>query len=91
MGYMGYIRPVMECCTPVFNGGLTQKHVRSLEQIQKRACRIMLGPKYIDYANACQSCEIPTLESRREKLCLDFAISLTKHPTCSAWLPPQKM
>ncbi|XP_063968674.1 uncharacterized protein LOC129280048 [Lytechinus pictus] len=41
----------------------------------------MLGPNYTDYASACLSCEIPTLEYRREKLSLDFAMSLTKHPT----------
>ena len=66
--YTGYIRPVLEYCAPVFNGGLTKGHVKSLEQIQKRVFKIMLGPNYVSYQHACRMLDLPTLESRRHKL-----------------------
>ena len=34
--YIGYIRPVLEYCAPVFNSGLTMCQRKCLEQIQKR-------------------------------------------------------
>ena len=41
--YTGYIRPVMEYFTPVFNGGLTQKQIRSLEQVKKKSMKNHAG------------------------------------------------
>ena len=88
--YIGYIRPILEYCAPVFNSGLTQSHVKRLEQIQKRVFRIMLGHDYISYQDACQLLDLPTLECRRKKICEDFAKSLINHPTCNSWLPPKR-
>ena len=88
--YTGYIRPVLEYCVPVFNGGLTLKQVQSLERVQKRVCRIILGKDYISYENAIVECKLERLETRREKLCIDFAKSLSNNPHCKDWLPKQK-
>ena len=88
--YIGYIRPVLEYCAPVFNGGLTKGHVKSLEQIQKRVFKIILGHEYVNYQDACLMLDLPTLETRRQRLCLEFAQKLTNHSVCHSWLPPRK-
>lgn len=84
--YCGYIRPVLDYGVPVFNGSLTNDHVYKLERIQKRACRIILGPDYSTYLSALSLCNLQSLEERREKLCLDFAHSLKKNTITSHWL-----
>ena len=52
--YCGYIRPILDYGVPVFNGSLTVMNCCSLETIQKRACRIMLGDAYITYKIALE-------------------------------------
>ena len=81
--YIGYIRPVLEYCAPVFNGGLTKGHVKSLEQIQKRIFKIMLGLEYVSYQDACLMLDLPSLESRRQRLCLEFAKKTSQPPGLS--------
>ena len=43
---------------------------------------LILGKDYVGYISALESCELETLESRRDKLCLSFAkkcIKSSKH------------
>ena len=70
--YTGYIRPILEYCAPVFHSGLTLEQRNSLEKIQRRVCRIILGQHFISYSNACQVCDLPTLEDRRLALCIIY-------------------
>ena len=58
--YKGYIRPILDYGVPVFNGNLTQSHILSLERIQKRACRTILGDQYINYDKALEVCSLQT-------------------------------
>ena len=88
--YVGYIRPILEYCVPVSNGALTIKQVGSLERIQKRVCKIILGKNYVDYESALITCKLQPLETRREKLCIEFAKSLLNNPQCRDWLPKKK-
>lgn len=88
--YVGYIRPVLEYCAPVFNGGLTLEQIQNLERIQKRVCRIILGKNYVNYDDALIRCQLDKLQTRREKLCIEFALSLTENPHCKDWLPIRK-
>ena len=85
--YCGYIRPILEYGVPVFNGSLTVVNCCSLETIQKRACRIMLGDAYITYKTALEKCTLVTLKDRRKKICTDFASTLESNPQCQEWLP----
>ena len=85
--YIGYIRPVLEYCVPVFNGSLTLDHVQKLERIQKRVCKIILGNSYLNYEDALKRCKLDTLKDRREQLCYAFAVSVTQNPHCKNWLP----
>ena len=88
--YMGYIRPVLDYCVPVFNGNITQEQILNLERIQKRVLRIILGGDYITYVNALSLCNLITLEARRKQLCEHFVISLEKHPVFNDWLPVKR-
>ena len=85
--YKGYIRPILDYGVPVFNGNLTQSHILSLERIQKRACRTILGDQYINYDQALEVCSLQTLSDRRKQLCTNFASSLVNNPLCKHWLP----
>ena len=85
--YCGYIRPILDYGVPVFNGSLTVMNCCSLETIQKRACRIMLGDAYITYKIALEKCTLVTLKDRRKKICTDFASNLESNPQCQEWLP----
>ena len=88
--YIGYIRPILEYCTPLFHSNLTCKQTDDIERIQKRACKIILGPDYTSYDEALKTCNLVALKERREKLCFDFALSLEKHEHCSLRLPDQR-
>ena len=58
-----------------------------LERIQKRACKIILGCQYVNYEAALETCNLRSLEARREQLCIDFANALVKHPQFKECLP----
>ena len=85
--YTGYIRPTLEYCVPLFHFNLTKIQTNNIEKTQKRAMKIILGTRYITYKESLQICNLSSLEQRRVKLCLDFALNLEKHPMYSSWLP----
>ena len=79
--YLGYVRPILEYGTPVWNGGLTKSQSERLERVQKRALRIIYASAYTHYEDILETCELTTLEERREKLCLDFIKSSLSETT----------
>lgn len=89
--YCTYVRPVVEYCAPVWHSGLTEAQKTQIERIQRRACRLMLGPHYCNYAHALDSLKLPSLDSRREKLTLKLGRGLTRPQSpFSHWLPPTR-
>ena len=89
--YCGYIRPILDYGVPVFNGSLTVMNCCSLETIQKRACRIMLGDAYITYKIALEKCTLVTLKDRRKKIYLLILLVAWKvtHSAKSGYLSPK--
>ena len=71
--YVGYVRPLVEYAVPVWHGSITAQQAQQLERIQKRACRIILGPTYTTYTEALASTGLQSLEERRYHLCAQFA------------------
>ena len=63
-------------CVPVWHPGLTAKHTTSLERVQKRALRTILGANYIGYQNALLKTGLNSLHERRIDLCRKFAKTL---------------
>ena len=68
------IRSVLETNSPVFHPMLTQGDREDLERIQKIVFKIILDDRYIDYNHACTTLNTQTLEQRRTKLSLNFAL-----------------
>ena len=85
--YTGYVRPVLEYAVPVWHSSLTASQSNSLERVQKRASRIILGQRYIGYTEALHTLKLCSLAERRTQLCLDFARKLFKS-NFRNWLPP---
>ena len=83
--YYQQIRSIAEMACPVWNGGLTLHDKMVLERIQKTALAIIMGSKYTSYSEALSYFEIETLETRREALCLKFALKAYKSNKFSTW------
>ena len=62
----------------IWHPSLTLKQSTTLESIQRRVCKIMLGFEYVSYVNALEICDLDLLSARRETHCLNFARSLLK-------------
>ena len=63
--YEGYIRPLLEYADVVWNSSLTLKQTKTIEQVQRRACRIVLGHIFfLSYNKALSDCEIEPLATR---------------------------
>ena len=73
------IRSVLESNAPVFHSMLTQDDSNDIERVQKIALRVILDDDYVDYTTACATLNIETLETRRRKLSLNFALKCLKN------------
>ncbi|KAI8513483.1 hypothetical protein Bbelb_101220 [Branchiostoma belcheri] len=88
--YCGYIRPMLEYAAPCWSAGLTKKQSDDIERIQKRACRIMMGQQFLSYTDALEHLGLQRLSERRQDLCMDFALKVSKSSRFSSWLPPAR-
>ena len=70
---------------PVWTAGLTAQDSNSLERVQKTALAIIRGENHTSYRDALDYFNIQTLESRREKLCLKFALKASKSQKFASW------
>ena len=78
--YFMKLRFVHESSCPVFHSMLTVDDQNELERIQKIVFRIILGPRYDCYENACEKIDVETLFSRRHTLSLNFALKVIDSP-----------
>ena len=76
--YCLYIRSVVEQACVVWHSSLTKGEQLDIERIQKVAMRIILQENYVSYSHALKITGMPTLKSRRNKLCLTFAKNCVK-------------
>ena len=58
-----------------------------LERIQQFATRIILKDQYINYTHALKITGLPTLKTRRNNLCLNFAKNCVKNNMTSDMFP----
>ncbi len=68
--YRTIIRPILEYACPAWNHGLTSGECDTIEQIQRRALRVVY-PDYT-YEHALAVSELERLSSRRDHLCNQF-------------------
>ena len=83
--YQKQVRSVLEFGTPVWNSSLTKQDVADVERVQKSFLHIVLDSDYTSYDIALQLANLESLEARRIKLCLNFAIKAQKHPKHKSW------
>ena len=86
--YEKQIRSVLELAVPVWHGAISQTENKNIERIQKCALHIILGDKYISYKFALKSLCLESLHTRRDKLCLKFALKAEKHEKFTKWFKP---
>ena len=72
------IRPVLEYACPVWHPALTAAQRSTLESVQKRVCRIILGHHYQSYTETLAKFGLPKLDDRRKQLTLGFGTKLMK-------------
>ena len=71
--YSKQVRSILEFGVPVWNSSLTKGESLELERVQKAFHHIVLGNLYVNYDNAPAITGLETLQSRRLKLCVNFA------------------
>ena len=89
--YTKQIRSVLELGVPVWQGSISQNDKILLERVQKCACRIVLGLNYVSYRNSLSQLGLDSLESRRNKLSLKFAMKAEKDPKFNSWFKPNQI
>ena len=75
--YTTYIRPLLEYCAPVFHAGLTCLQAKQLENVQKRALKLIGGYEK-SYQDLLETLQLQSLANRREQLCLRLAKQILK-------------
>ena len=80
--YMKEVRSILELAVPVWHSGLSRKETAEIESVQKVAMKIILQHGYKNYQLACTTLKTETLEARRTKLCLTFAVKNVKSENC---------
>ena len=83
--YVKQVRCMLELAVPVWAGAVTQAEIDDIERVQKGALHVILGENYINYRIALNMTDLETLELRRTKLCLKFALKAEKHPKFTHW------
>ena len=83
--YNKQCRSILEFAVPVWNGNITRNEVTDIERVQKVALHIILGYRYENYKNALEKTNLETLETRRSKLCLKFALKAEKNDKHCKW------
>ena len=83
--YIKQIRIILEYAVPVWNSSITKIENTDIERVQKVALHVILGMNYTNYPLALEKLELETLEARREKLCMKFAIKSSKNIKHKNW------
>ena len=65
--YSSFVRPILEYACQVWHFSLTQKLIEQVEQIQRRALRIIIPT--LSYNECLDSLNMDTLYERRRRLC----------------------
>ena len=83
-----FILPKLCYASPVWSSSLNLTQRKKLERIQKRALKIIIGPNYINYNDACLQLDLPTLSNLHEQHLKKFGTKLLNNPRHRHLLPP---
>ena len=88
--YILFIRSILEQSATVWHSSLTQENTEDLERVQKSATKLMLENSEMSYKTRLSILGLETLSSRRETLCLNFALKCIKSDKVSHMFPLNK-
>ena len=74
-----YCRSVLEQSAVLWQGGLTQANREDLERTQKSFTKLIMKNRYQTYEKSLQQLNLTTLDSRRDEICLKFALNCRKN------------
>ena len=77
--YVKFVRSILEQSSVVWHSSLTDENRQDLARIQRSAVSIIMGERFKNYSNSLKYLELEDLNSRRERLCLNFALRSMKH------------
>ena len=83
--YIQQVRSVLEMAVPAWHSSLTLLDKLKIERVQKAALHVIFGPKYVSYPHALKQVNLPTLEDRRVRLYMKFAVKAVRNPKHSNW------
>ena len=86
--YTSFILPKLVSASPAWSSSLNTTQLHQLERVQKRACRLILGPAYVDYNAALTSLSLPTLAEKYHQALTVFGTGLLRSQRHHHFLPP---
>ena len=84
--YAALIRPVIEYAAPVYHHMLSDELSEDLERMQRMVLKVILGMN-TPYREVLEESGLLTLENRRKKLALNFALTCAKNDRFKEWFP----
>ena len=85
--YTTFILPKLTYASPAWSSSLTATQSNLLEKVQKRACRIIMGPHYSTYQEALATLHLTSLAEHHKQTAQKFGHKLLNHPSHSDLLP----
>ena len=83
-----FILPRLTYASPAWTPNLTITQIRKIENVQKRAIKIILGTSYIDYDNALSTLGLTTMTDTFQQNLRLFGSKLLDNPRHRHMLPP---
>ena len=87
--YTSSILPELVYASPTWSSSLNVTQSKQLERVQLRACKVILGPAYIDYDNAVVTLNLPRLTTTYKHALTKFGAGLLQIPCHQHLLPPE--
>jgi hypothetical protein len=82
-----YCRSVLEQSAVLWQGALTEENRKTLERTQKTFAKLILRKHYKTYQQSLLELDLPTLNARRDTLCLNFAKKCRKNGKMAHFFP----
>ncbi|MPC85427.1 hypothetical protein E2C01_080202 [Portunus trituberculatus] len=73
---------------PAWSPSLSSTQQQQLENVRKRACRVILGPAYTNYNHSLTTLSLPRLFARHREALLKLGKGMLRHPRLRHLLPP---
>lgn len=86
--YKIFILPTLTYGSQAWSSSLNLTQKQQLERVQKRACKIILGPDYNGYDNALSTLSLSKLSQQHQEALHKFGKKLLTHSRYRNFLPP---